>query len=309
MEKCLKCDKSVTSQKDGITCNVCSGLFHLACVGVRSASNNRKFKCEGCAKETSSVCSQGSLSERDSSVGVLEAIAAFRKEFEERGDRTILKLDQMQSDINNVVAEMSALKAQYLEIKVQCDGTSKTVEHLESENARLSKEVDTLQREVSDLQQHTRKNNIIISGVPRTPSENVYMILEQIARVLDIRFDRYDISVAHRLAFGNDRRPPSIIVNFVSRSVKGEWLRSRRTKGDLTARELHPTFPEDRVYLNEHLTVQTREIFNAARTLKKANKLAGVWTNDGHVMVKKSVNSPPFRIRDLRHLRGLNMDE
>lgn len=239
----------------------------------------------------------------------MDAISAFRKEFQEKSDHTLEQLKTVQADIKNIVAEVSSLKTDIGNIKLQSENTRKTVENMETEQGRLSREIVLLKQEVADLQQHTRKNNILISGVPLTVKENVYVVLERIASILNVDYQRHAISVAHRLPSGNsgDKRPPSIIVNFISRTVKQEWLAARRVRRSLSAQEIHASFPDAPIYLNEHLTVQTRELFNGARRLMREEKLASVWTSDGRVMAKRDPTAPPFRVRDLRHLRDLGL--
>ncbi|XP_039297295.1 uncharacterized protein LOC120354347 [Nilaparvata lugens] len=112
--------------------------------------------------------------------------------------------------------------------------------------------------EVADLQQQTRKNNVVITGIPVTTQENVYAILEKLASVLGVEYKGFDISTAHRLRQGSavpgkNRVPPSIVVNFVSRLIKSIWLTARKHKKRLSASEINRNFPDHPVYMNDHL--------------------------------------------------------
>ncbi|KAG8285543.1 hypothetical protein J6590_078147 [Homalodisca vitripennis] len=121
---------------------------------------------------------------------------------------------------------------------------------------------------------HTRKNNILITGVPVTPREVCLAILDSMGRALDIPFLFPEISIAHRLSSREgDTRPPVIVVSFVSRAVKAVWLETRR-RSKTPARHLHSSFPHHQVYMNSHLTSHTRAIFNGARDLMKTGKLS-----------------------------------
>lgn len=310
MDKCGKCGNTV--QKDGLKCSDCSSIFHPSCVGNAGKPNRKNWKCESCSLDSSSTGSRASVGDRESGQSaVLEAISAFRREVNEKSDQTLAKLSKVQEDLNGVVADVGLLKNQFSEISAQCESITKTVEHLESDNSRLNREVTLLKREIADLQQHSRKNNLMISGVPITRGENVYQVLETIARILNVPCDRYTVSAAHRLpsSVPNDKRPPSIIVCFVSRNIKSDWMFARRKKGSLSARDLHASFPDTPIYLNDHLTPQTRELFNGARNLKKEKKLAVVWTSDGRVLARKTISGPPFRVWDMRQLRDLGLAE
>lgn len=313
-DKCKKCCQDIVNAKECFKCVDCSAKFHPHCLGgvasseaAAKVSTRKNWRCEDCALETSSTSSSRMGGDRESvKAAVLGAIAEFRKETNDRLDQSHQKLDKVQEDINGVMKEVSALKVQYGEVQVMCAKNTTDVEALVTENQRLSEQVAALTSEVSDLQQHTRKSNVLISGVPLTPKENVYIILKRIAELLNIQYNRYDVSVAHRLPVRKgDSRPPSIVVCFVSRSVKAEWIEARKARKTLTAQELHTSFSDQQVYINEHLTPQTRAIFNGARELMKIKKLAAVWTNDGRVLAKRTAMGQPFRVLHLQHLEEL----
>jgi len=165
-----------------------------------------------------------------------------------------------------------------------------------------------LKLEVNDLQQHTRKNNLIISGIPMTKGENVHALLNDVARVLQIESSLPNVSAAHRLPSRvKGRGPPSIVVNFVSRATKTVWLNARKQRRMLSAAELSGNFHDQTIYFNEHLTPETMAILNMARALKKDNKLAFAWTDEGRVLVKITATDYPKRIRQLDDLRELTV--
>lgn len=308
-DQCKKCDLQITNLKEHWKCTECYGVFHPQCVGNigdKKSNTRRNWKCEGCFMESgSSVSRTGS----ESAVSVLEAIAAFRDENNDRWDRSDTKLSALQGDVNKLVTDVGILKNQYESLKVVVDGTVSEVGEIREENVRLSREVSFLKDHVADLQQQTRKNNIIISGIPATNNENIFLILDTIARLLNVNYSRADISAAHRLPAprGDAARPPNIVVCFVSRFVKGLWLQARRERRTLTAIELHPSFPNQPIWLNDHLTKENAELFREARQLQRNNKLAAVWTSDGRVLVKISPSGKPFRVSSLRDLRLRNV--
>lgn len=297
----------VGDQKDEVKCTDCKKTYHLGCVGV--VTRNRKWKCEGCAldSESSSNGSRVVDPAGTANSAVLDAIAAFRKENNERWDANEEKLSKVQLNIDSVRTEMLDLKTQFADVKKCSDAAREGVDALKTENQRLSEELTRVKADVQDLQQHTRKNNILVSGVPSTNKEDILAVLADIARVLNVNFHPADISAAHRLqGKRGDARPPSIVVCFTSRLVKMFWLAARRDKGSLSARDLKHFFPDTPIYLNEHLTPETRAIFNAARGLRKDRKLLSVWTSDCRVMAKVSAELRPFRVMDLQHVARLS---
>lgn len=302
-DKCSKCESVITQPKEAFKCKDCSSFYHQHCCSENSkrVGTRGNWRCEGCALESSSVGSRNS----ENQSAVLEAIAAFRKESNSKLDQTVAKLNKLQSDVNSVVKDVSGLKVKFDDLKCTSDKTVGSVEALQVENSRLQNEVSLLRGAMADLEQHSRKNNIIISGVPVTPREDIFSILFSLARLMDIDFARGDVSAAHRLQGSRDGRPPGIIINFISRATKMMWVSARRQRKSLSAREIAPSFPDIQLYVNEHLTKDTRDIFNAARNLVKTNKLTSVWTSDCRVLAKKSQSGHPFRITSLRQVQDI----
>lgn len=101
---------------------------------------------------------------------------------------------------------------------------------------------------MEELQQQTRENNIVITGMLITPIENMYMLLERLGLQLNIHYDRGDISAAHRLPGSDDTQPPSIVVCFISHAVNAEYLDFISPRRDpLLARRIHDSFPDTRL--------------------------------------------------------------
>ncbi|KAG8291253.1 hypothetical protein J6590_065121 [Homalodisca vitripennis] len=117
--------------------------------------------------------------------------------------------------------------------------------------------------------------------------------------VINVEFLRSDISVAHRLqGRSSDTRPLSIVVSFVSRLTKAMWMSAARERKGLLASDIHSSFPTDsKVFINKHLTTQTRQLFNGARELVRQRVLSVAWTNDGRVLAKSTPGGATFRIQ------------
>ncbi|KAG8335316.1 hypothetical protein J6590_071522 [Homalodisca vitripennis] len=88
-----------------------------------------------------------------------------------------------------------------------------------------------------------------------------------------------------------------------NRSLKGEstkamWMSAARERKGLLASDIHSSFPPDsKVFINEHLTTQTRQLFNGARELVRQRILSVAWTNDGRVLAKSTPGGATFRIQ------------
>ncbi|KAG8329934.1 hypothetical protein J6590_075280, partial [Homalodisca vitripennis] len=200
-DKCGKCDLEISQTKDGSKCPDCNIMFHLKCLNPGYAESGKKVtrknaKCDGCLSDTSSTASQVRDDREFNLTSVMDAIAAFRKETQEQWSRVQSQLSTVQTDVKEVKAEVSLLKTQLDETTVKTDQMCLVINKLETENKELKVQLAALNLQMCDIQQHSRKNNILITGIPVTPREDCLAILDSMARALDIPFRIPDISVA-----------------------------------------------------------------------------------------------------------------
>lgn len=316
MAVCKKCEREVLLTRDGCKCTDCQTVYHIACVAdsFKKRGSRTSWKCDDCAFDCSSTGSKSSVSaDRDQGqAAVLEAIATLRAEINQRWDGNDIKLDQMREDINGIKSEINLVKSELQSVEAKVNCTEQSMEGLLSNYKRLGEDLVAVKSELLDLQQHSRKNNIIISGLPGSlRGSDVIEVIKKIASILDVPFYRSDINAAHWLPSrqGEDKSKQlniqPLIVSFVSRIVKNDWIDARWRRRSLKACELDSGFPSNEIYINEQLTPHFRTMFNAARALLKEQKLSSVWTRDGRVLVKKTANSRPFRVTSLQDLDRL----
>ncbi|KAG8314523.1 hypothetical protein J6590_091152 [Homalodisca vitripennis] len=92
-----------------------------------------------------------------------------------------------------------------------------------------------------------------------------------------------------------DRRfHPHIVVQFARRSVRGEWLAATKTRFHST--DLHETFSPGPVFVNEHLTLHTKDLLWRCKTKVKDGSLAYAWYKDGKVYVCHTEKSRAIRV-------------
>ncbi|CAC5378414.1 unnamed protein product [Mytilus coruscus] len=152
------------------------------------------------------------------------------------------------------------------------------IEKLKTENIELKKsinEVGKLSLKVDDLEQHSRKSCIRISGVPYTQSEDTTKILCDIASKLEVDLQSNDISVSHRLPTKEGHK--QIIARFTHTKKRAEFLKA--TKNIRNIPDLHG------VGISQDLTkARSRVAFLAREAVRKGKlKSTSVW--DGKIFL------------------------
>lgn len=130
-----------------------------------------------------------------------------------------------------------------------------------------------------DLQQYTHRNNIEARGVLVAAGKDVYVVIGSIAKALDVSYVKSGISSAHRLRA----------------SAKGT---------PITCRKLHGSLSSLPIYVSEHLSPHNKHLFAAAKRLVKVGKIKFDLSNDGRVMVRKTMESAAIYIKHLSDLHS-----
>jgi hypothetical protein len=164
-------------------------------------------------------------------------------------------------------------------------------------------EISRLSMENNELQQYTRKNNLIITGIPKlTAGENTVELVLNFAKAINYQLSERDLDATHRLRQRNKESDPPIIVKFVSRIVRTKFL--------IHCREKRPTAnimggqPNVKVFVNEHLTPQTADLLKYAKlklVKKQGPRNTIVTTRDCKVVARRE-NGNWIRLVNYEHI-------
>ncbi|KAJ8351712.1 hypothetical protein SKAU_G00231880 [Synaphobranchus kaupii] len=173
----------------------------------------------------------------------------------------------------------------------EVDDIKKSLDFLMEEvsaNAEKDKRLAYLESRVADLEQYTRMNDVVITGLqvkPRSyadsggePGElDASSTEQQVAVFLQskgIALDCDNIEACHPLPRRNASDKPVIIMRFVNRKHKIALLKQgKKLKGT-------------DVFINEHLTKSNAEIAKKARYLRKIKKIQSTWSTNCKIFIK-----------------------
>lgn len=200
----------------------------------------------------------------------------------------------MESDLEEIKTSLNTLTEEIHKVSTQQQmlmDLTREVKELKRQNDEKDKKITALENRVADLEQYTRMNDLIITGLeikPRTyaraaaaarePSEEDLVSVEQqviqFMQSKGITLDNKDIEACHPLPRKNMQLKPVVILRFANRKQKIALLKQ--------GRYLKVT----NVYINEHLTKKNADIAKQARLLRKQNKIQGIWTSNCKIFIK-----------------------
>lgn len=225
---------------------------------------------------------------------------------------------QENSGENSGKATLETLQASILELTRAHQRDSKIINQLltkitgiEHQVQEKDKKIKELESRIDDLEQYSRKDDLIITGMKversyarvaegeagvETDLNGFNTVEDQVITKLNehgLELKEEEISACHPIGKRNDNGETKVIMRFVSRKTKDRLLRN--------GRKLKNTG----IYLNEHLTSKNGGIAKAARDLRKQNKIDSTWTRNCKVFVKMLDGTVLPPIKDKEELSKL----
>lgn len=204
-------------------------------------------------------------------------------------------IDTVRSEVVGVHEKIDAIKSE-LKTEIQSMKNECAVKFQQHDAAleSLHKRVDSVSNLIGAL---ANRNELIISGIPSTPGENLNYTLKAIGKYLAVKDTTIQMVETRRMSSGkNSDRDGLIVVEFPLKAARDEFYSAYLRRRDL--RLNHIGIDSDRrVYVNESLTSEARKLKAAALHLKKAGKLASVYTRLGIVYIKPTAGAQPLVIK------------
>ena len=152
------------------------------------------------------------------------------------------------------------------------------IEKLKFDNNNLRQAMNetlSLSEKVDDLEQHSRKSCIRVSGVPQRIDEDTTQIVCDIARKLNVDIQPQDISACHRLPTPKGHK--QIIARFTHTNKRSAFLKA--TKNIDSTNDLHG------VSISQDLTKMRGKVAFLARQAKRNGQIKQTSVWDGKIYV------------------------
>lgn len=108
-------------------------------------------------------------------------------------------------------------------------------------------------------------------------------------------FDSNSVHSIHR----SNSKNKTIIVRFISVTMRNNWLIAKRRHRLLKANQVNPEWNDAIINVNEPSSFQEREIFRRAKKLCTEQNKYKVWMKRGLTFLKTADNSPPIKLLSL----------
>lgn len=205
------------------------------------------------------------------------------------------KLDSFKLDLDN---RIDGLEEQLSQLKSDC--TSR-IDDLSEAVVEVRADLNLACNWVGRVEKY---QDLLITGVPYSSSEDLKTVFRGIATKL--AYDQTDVPMVDlkrlaKLPIASGSTPP-ILCQFAIRNERNTFYARYLNQRDLNLE--HVGFNnKNRIFINENLTREDREIRTAAIKLKKEGRIQQVFSRDGVVHVKPR-GGPAEACYTIEHLRS-----
>ncbi|CAG4927024.1 unnamed protein product [Colias eurytheme] len=308
----MECALCNSTFKEGVQCCICNKHFDFGCAqiteqGWRKLGVERRaaWRCTNC--KNSSNINQPPASDTISLESIMKELRDVKN-----------KLTGMPSLLNG----LNELKKELCEIKSSCeflggkiddfankistmDARLVELESLDHKISSLDQEVSCLKAQLAANDTRSRLNNVEIKGVPIKKNENLYSVVDNICQKVSFSIKKEHINYLYRVPSQKTKDKP-IIISFLNRYVKEDFVAAARASKELLARDIGYGDSNNRIFVNDHLSPEMKNLLNSCKLTAKDKHYDYVWVKFGKIHVRKNNSSPVIIITKKSDLNKLS---
>ena len=232
----------------------------------------------------------------------------------ERHDHILGSVTYLASEYDDFLNEIKRINKQNSQLMQKMKNLEQIVTKFDNQQTNTEKQLE-------ELEQYGRRENLEIHGIPLADNEDTGKIVQNVAKALKVQLSKSDISTSHRLFNSNlndqhqkllnhrDQQPsamrriqpPPIIVRFCNRDKRNEMF-SKRLKLKSVSNEIYPKPNAEILAIRENLTKFRKFLFSEANKVKHALCYQFLWTRQGQILLRKDSTSRIIKISNLNDL-------
>ena len=184
----------------------------------------------------------------------------------ERHDHILGSVTYLASEYDDFLNEIKRINKQNSQLIQKMKNLEQIVTKFDNQQTNTEKQLE-------DLEQYGRRENLEIHGIPLADNEDTGKIVQIVAKALKVQLSKSDISTSHRLFNSNlndqhqkpyihrdqqpsavrRNQPPPIMVRFCNRDKRNEMF-SKRLKLKSVSNEINPKPNAEILAIRENLT-------------------------------------------------------
>lgn len=208
------------------------------------------------------------------------------------------KLAAVEGNLKQLTTSLEFLSSKYDQLLEHSKTTNEKITGLTKTTRTIQADIKinrdmTLEAkgESDELAQYLRRDCLEISGVKPNAEYSSEAIVESIGKVLKVKIEEKDISIAHPLPTFNKDALPKIIVKFTRRNVRNKFYAERKTLAGKNLKDnphVRKFLVGDSIYISESLTPRRKKLYGDINKFRKKLKWKFIWSHNGRIYIKKN---------------------
>ena len=164
--------------------------------------------------------------------------------------------------------------------------------NLTSDIDDLYDDLNSIDSKVLQLDQYSRRESIVISGIDRNITQNnlEFTVLRILRTIGLFNVSSYEITACHRLYNKNNKYPPRTIVRFTNRKIVNFCILNRDKLIE------HKKVLNMNLRFYEHLTDSNESVLKECIQLEKYKIIDSYFIRNGHVKIIINAGDKPLKI-------------
>lgn len=191
--------------------------------------------------------------------------------------------EEIEKSVDYLGLKYKELEKDRIDSKEHYQKQENRVKDLFNRNVYLEKCNKALEERIIKLEQKETQLQIELQNVQMQEGENLIATVNKIAQELKLNIN--DIEKVRRIPGVNTKVPRPIIISLRSREARLQWVKCKKIT--ITNDTIFRNDNHTRIYINEHVTRYTRQLFWITKNkLKEMYKF--IWIQNGNVLIKKN---------------------
>ena len=217
--------------------------------------------------------------------------------------------DQMKSMKDDIFNRINPLKDEIINLK------EIVIRNLQDKNEKLRCRFESLAKLCSkhesdhnSLPQYGRSNNVALSGIPESVSEDI--LEESVISVLadiDVFVERHYIEACNRFGKPDRQKSQKTIVPFVNRKNCKKVLFNKKKLGSTDCSK-HNFMPNTNIFANENFAPMNESNAYICRNLKHSGLIHVCFSRDDIVKIKRQEKDRPVNVFHMEKNKGMDKD-
>ena len=204
-------------------------------------------------------------------------------------DAILKEIRDLKESMNFMSDKFDSCMKELMEAKKEKEILNKTV-------TTMGEKIQMLEGKVNELTNSLLSENLEVAGIPCKPEEVCTDIALKVTRKVYPGIKPGDIKDTYRLGNpktkdGNVKLNRPLLIKFNSAKTRNIVFKNKKNLKDIDTMEMGLTAEKKRVFINEHLSAQTKSLFWLTNKTRKEQNWKFIWTNNGTIYARKNENS------------------